>query len=304
MRFAQKIVFLALIVFLAGCATAPQRDTQSKGGYKVGNPYSIKGKTYTPAVDYAYNETGIASWYGPGFHGKKTANGEIFYRNELTAAHKTLPMPSIVRVTNLENGKSLVMRINDRGPFAHGRLIDVSERGADLLGFKSAGTARVRVQVLEQESRRIAEVAKSGQSTRGAELALNGGRSRVDGALLKQVSHKSDETRNPVSLATERHGDIPGHIRNGHFYPDAVMSTMPVKKTNLFVQVGSFSSLENARDLKDKLAQSGNPLIHEAMIAGHKFYRVRVPARDISDADVILKGLAQKGHKNAMIVVE
>lgn len=116
-------------VLLAGCAETQlavhgvkrlgttTQPTQV-GNYKIGNPYEIAGQWYYPAVDYEYSETGIASWYGPKFHGKKTANGEIFDQYEVSAAHRTLPLPSIVRVTNLENGKSIKVRVNDRGPFA------------------------------------------------------------------------------------------------------------------------------------------------------------------------------------------
>ena len=101
-------------------------------------------------------EEGVASWYGPGFHGKQTANGEIYDMNDLTAAHRTLPMPSIVRVTNLENGRSLKLKVNDRGPFARERIIDVSRRASQLLGFHQQGTTPVRVEIVEDESRMLA----------------------------------------------------------------------------------------------------------------------------------------------------
>ena len=144
------------VIFLLGACAQTQllvhtakrisgQDVQSKGNYKIGKPYQIKGVWYYPKVNYQHTETGIASWYGPGFHGKKTANGEIYDQNALTAAHRTLPMPSLVQVTNLENGRSLRLTVNDRGPFAHGRVIDVSRRAAQLLGFHRQGTARVRV---------------------------------------------------------------------------------------------------------------------------------------------------------------
>lgn len=116
--------------------------------YKPLEPYEIRGVRYYPREDYGYDETGISSWYGPGFHGKQTANGEIYDQMALTAAHKTLPLPSCVRVTNLENGQSVVLRVNDRGPFHGERIIDVSQRAAQLLGFEEQGTARVRVQML------------------------------------------------------------------------------------------------------------------------------------------------------------
>ena len=115
---------------------------------KVGKRYTIMGRSYTPKHDPDYHKTGEASWYGPGFHGKPTANGEKFDKRAMTAAHKTLPLNSMVRVTNLENGRSVIVRLNDRGPFIGGRIIDMSEAGAEALGFVHDGTANVRVRYL------------------------------------------------------------------------------------------------------------------------------------------------------------
>ena len=152
-------------LLLVGCAgtgdgpgTSAESGTATQGarGYKVGKPYQVKGVWYYPKVDYDYAEVGVASWYGPGFDGQPTANGEIYDMNDLTAAHRTLPLPSIVRVTNLENGRSIKLRANDRGPFVGGRIIDVSRRAAQLLGFHGAGTARVQVDIVEDESRQLA----------------------------------------------------------------------------------------------------------------------------------------------------
>ncbi len=128
--------------------TPPVETTQADadGHYKIGKPYKVAGTWYTPAEDPDYDEVGRASWYGSGFHGRRTANGEIFDMASLSAAHPTLPLPSYARVTNLDNGRSVVVRLNDRGPYAHNRLIDVSERTAEVLGFKQDGSADVRVQ--------------------------------------------------------------------------------------------------------------------------------------------------------------
>lgn len=115
------------------------------GVYKIGAPYQVAGRWYFPREEPHYDQTGIASWYGVDFHGRKTANGEVFDMNALTAAHPTLPLPSYVTVTNLQNGRSLLVRVNDRGPYAHGRLIDLSRRTAQELGLEQAGTGRVRV---------------------------------------------------------------------------------------------------------------------------------------------------------------
>src|SRR5712671_6237528 len=123
-------------------------DPVPKGGgtYRVGKPYTVGGRIYVPEEDVNYREEGLASWYGDDFHGRLTANGEVFDMGSLTAAHPTLPMPCYARVTNLGNGRSLVVRVNDRGPYHGNRLIDVSNKAAELLEFKGVGVARVRVE--------------------------------------------------------------------------------------------------------------------------------------------------------------
>jgi rare lipoprotein A len=119
-----------------------------KGGgtYRVGRPYTVAGRVYVPEEDVNYREEGLASWYGDDFHGRLTANGEVFDMDSLSAAHPTLPMPCYARVTNLSNGKSVIVRVNDRGPYHGNRLIDVSHKTAELLDFKGNGVARVRVE--------------------------------------------------------------------------------------------------------------------------------------------------------------
>lgn len=132
--------------------SASKRVTTSKkvkkggGSYKVGKPYKVRGRWYTPKEEKNYDKKGYASWYGPNFHGRKTANGEIYDQYHLSGAHPTFPLPSYARVTNLQNGNSVIIRVNDRGPYAHGRIIDVSSKTADLLDMKREGTAKVRVQ--------------------------------------------------------------------------------------------------------------------------------------------------------------
>src|SRR6201994_2521230 len=123
-------------------------DPVPKGGgtYRVGKPYVVAGRTYVPEEDVNYRAEGMASRDGDDFHGRQTANGEVFDMGSLTAAHPTLPMPSYARVTNLSNGKSLIVRVNDRGPYRGNRLIDVSNKAAELLEFKGNGVARVRVE--------------------------------------------------------------------------------------------------------------------------------------------------------------
>lgn len=150
------------LMILAACGSsshvAPPPDgslpTGNQGGVeKVGLPYKIAGRWYYPKVEPNYDKVGLASWYGKQFHGKPTANGEVFNMNALTAAHKTLPLPTFVKVTNLSNRRSIVLRVNDRGPFVDDRIIDVSRRAAQLLGFEQKGVTKVRVQISDENGR-------------------------------------------------------------------------------------------------------------------------------------------------------
>ncbi len=167
LRAARGVAALAACLVLANCASSGKYagnidprygvsssprvvafgDPVPKGGgvYRVGRPYTVAGRVYVPEEDPHYSEVGLASWYGDDFHGRLTANGEVFDMASLTAAHPTLPMPCYARVTNLSNGKSLIVRVNDRGPYHGNRLMDVSRRAAELLEFKGNGVARVRV---------------------------------------------------------------------------------------------------------------------------------------------------------------
>ena len=152
-----------------------------KGGGRVvlGGSYSVAGKLYTPRENPRYSKTGLASWYGEAFHGRLTANGEIYDVNGLTAAHPTLPLPSYARVTNLQNGRSLIVRVNDRGPFAHDRIIDLSSRVADMLDVKNKGTAQVKVdyvgpaQMDGMDERKLLASYRARDDSGGSMLALN-----------------------------------------------------------------------------------------------------------------------------------
>jgi rare lipoprotein A len=138
-----------------GVAVSPRvtsNPNPPKGGgrYQVGKPYTVRGKTYVPQHDPSYSASGQASWYGSDFHGRKTANGEIFSANAITGAHPTLPLPSYVRVTNQDNGRSVIVRVNDRGPYVSGRIIDLSHRAASMLGYVNKGSTNVHVEYVGQ----------------------------------------------------------------------------------------------------------------------------------------------------------
>lgn len=154
--FLKRILVIVALLLLFGCSMS---DSKYQGHYKVGKAYKVKKITYKPQEVSHYDRIGVASWYGPGFHGKKTANGEVFNKRDLTAAHQTLPLPSVVRVINLQNKKSVIVRVTDRGPFMKKgegpRIIDLSERAAEILDMKNSGLVRVRVKLLPKTTEEL-----------------------------------------------------------------------------------------------------------------------------------------------------
>lgn len=304
---------------LAACASqAPTGSGLPKSGiYKVGKPYQIGGVWYYPSEDYTYDETGIGSWYGPGFHTKVTANGEVYDENELTAAHRTLPMPSLVRVTNLDNGRSVVVRINDRGPYANGRVIDMSRRGAQLLGYEQTGTAKLRVQILAEESRQIAAAARAG--TPAPILAETEGqapkaapRSRIEVAGL------GNGPTAPLPPATKGGGvvgtaeiappvTVAGSMVEGRFVPAPVVAELPVRRAGqIYVQVGAFGNAENLARARARLSSIGQQAqVSAASFGAQKLQRVRVgPMESVEKADGVLAQVIQAGLTDAKIVVD
>ncbi len=157
---ALSLLIASILLLLSGCKGRPSSCSNSydgnyKGSVKVGDPYNVKSKTYEPKLEQHYDKVGMASWYGDQFHCRKTANGEYFNKHQLSAAHNTLPLPSVARVTNLENNRSIKVIINDRGPFSKKRIIDVSESAAVALGMKARGVATVRVEFLPKETNEL-----------------------------------------------------------------------------------------------------------------------------------------------------
>ncbi len=222
-----RLAGTASLVLIGACSTTKLPDAPRSIGQtvkanphnKVGAPYQIDGRWYTPKVEPDYVETGVASWYGDAFHGKLTANGEIFDKRRISAAHRTLPMPTVVEVENLQNGRRIVVRVNDRGPFAKDRIIDLSHAAADALGFTAQGTANVRVRYLGEAN--LADLAPlPGQQPRTRAIAATPAAASGRDAM--------------ASLIASTTGTPPG-------------AAAPVTSTELWVEV---AQVENAADLQ------------------------------------------------------
>jgi len=309
-----------MVLGLGGCAETAFLSNTAKqirslgdgpkpiGHYKVGTPYQIKGVWYYPRVDYGYEESGIASWYGPNFHNKTTANGEVFNQNAVSAAHRTLPLPSVVRVINLENGRALVVRINDRGPFAHGRIIDMSRRAAQLLGFERRGIARVQVQILPRESREAAKLTQAG----GVLAPIVSNANAPDAVPLSSVSVATLAPVPGTILAPPPEAAVEkvtppakSAVELTRQSRQSVLQDQPVEPTHLFVQAASFSKQSNASRLKSKLSGIGSASVYGVQVDGKQFYRVRIgPLNDVEMADRVLTQVIARGFPGARIIVD
>lgn len=288
--FRLKFIIAATLL-LAGCASFSDRRAAEEQGrrvaaggiYKIGTPYEIEGDWYYPQEDTTYDNTGIASWYGSKFHGRRTANGEIFDMDLLTAAHPTLPMPVRAKVTNLENGRSVVVRINDRGPFAKDREIDMSRRAADVLGFKEKGTAQVRVQYLG----RAPLYDSAGRLIK---------RQEPDRFIAEKPITPKEDSR--VAAAPIEPVDV--------LTADGKKLAKPepdVEEKRYAVQVGVFSMRQNAEALQAKLKAFSPVKIVEVKMGGATLYRVKIGGANIrADARSTLERLAAAGHTDAVII--
>ena len=251
--------------------------------YKVGNPYKINGKWYYPAINYEYDEVGYASWYGPGFHGKKTANGEIFNQNKISAAHRTLPLPSIVKVTNLENGKILsFVRVNDRGPFARNRIIDLSKEAAKELGFVNKGVTKVRVEIIEDESRKFAnDLIQTRKKAKSAKVQ-NIEKKNIT-PPVKEVRHEDKEDTIKINSDTDENFVLKGN--------------------KIAIQVGAFTDHRNAKSLIDKLSEF-KAYIKREFIENKYIYRVRIgPLKNINLANELQEKLFKLGYTSSHLVM-
>ena len=327
-----------------GPIAEPWAQSVGEGVYKVGKPYKVNGVWYFPKEDYNYDEVGYASWYGSDFHNKRTANGEVFDMNMLSAAHKTLPLPSVVRVTNLQNGRSIILRVNDRGPFVNDRMLDVSKKAAQLLGFKDQGTTKVRVELLPEESMTVASLAQNtsytgpekisaaesgdvvvteelkdagGSQAIGYDLpggTLEGEQTLFDGKPLESISRKESENTMSVISEQDYNRQLEESLRSEASTAQKTSmrssptqtfkSTGSLKK--IYIQAGAFGHMDNAHRVTQSLRSAGTTSIAQVKTArGSALYKVRVgPFNSVDQAKGALEKVVSLGNPDAHIISE
>lgn len=265
-----------ILILIISCSKPQEIEPQISynGHYKIGTPYKINDNWYYPKKDDNHVETGQASWYGgnDGFHGKKTANGDFYDKNALTAAHRTLPLPSVIKVTNLSNSKSVILMINDRGPFSKKRVLDVSERAATILGMKQKGFAKVKVELLADKTtellKQLAMPAREGART--------------------QKSKKVAEDF--IALANNIDTQV-------------IKDDQKTGQKKLYIQAGTFKHRNHAVSTVKKLAKLAKANINEVIINKKQHYRVTLgPVINTNKANNMLKEIIKLGINEAIIV--
>ncbi|MDB5623809.1 MAG: septal ring lytic transglycosylase RlpA family protein [Devosia sp.] len=230
------------------------------GRYQVGKPYTVRGKVYVPKEDPNYSATGEASWYGSDFHGRRTANGEIFSANAITGAHPTLPLPSYVRVTNQANGRSVVVRVNDRGPYMPGRVMDLSHRAAEMLGYVNNGHAQVQVDYvgpapLEGDDTRTLMASYSGPVDFDTRNHSPGGKSLF--GMVGSLFAYADTTAEAQDLNIDTaHAAVTAMATRAPQLQDWVNS-VDAEARSIKLGLGVFSDSENAIALAQRFALLG-----------------------------------------------
>lgn len=276
-RFFLAVVIALFSVIVFSCAPIKHPEYKVVPHYKVGGPYRIAGKTYKPMVEPSYSEKGMSSWYGDEFHNRRTANGEIFHKGDLTAAHRTLPLPSIVKITNLSNNKTAIVRVNDRGPFSKGRIIDVSEHAAKILGFKNAGTAMVKVELLPMESAQALKTVKI-KDADYQEI-----KQQYEEALIRKTKRTPKTNLQSQKTKTANNKNV--------------KTTTSSKK----IVAGVYSNLNIAQSQAAKLKNNFSTKIEQIKVDGVASYRLIVNLLNTNNANATITKLKSVGFKNARV---
>ena len=290
-------VLCAVAIALAGCSGSGKKDPfagvgspiwddakgpMPKGGGRrhVGKSYQVADIWFHPKHEPNYSKTGVASWYGPKFNRRMTSNGEWFDMDQLTAAHTTMQLPSYAKVTNLENGREVIVRVNDRGPFVNDRIIDMSKRSADLLGFRGRGKTKAHVQYIGP--------APLEDPSYGHLAAMN------------QELKRRTPLNEMIASADLRDGRYGGN-QPSHKAANAAASA-GAGTGGYYVQVAAFADPGNAQRTKEALADLGSVQVKPANGSFGPLYRVRIgPLDNQASAQSALEQVRARGHHDAVV---
>ncbi len=280
-----RLLLCGSLVLLGACTSHPPSVPVSStlkesavypGHYKIGSPYKVDNTWYYPKADPSYVEEGMASWYGPGFHGNRTANGDLYDQTTFTAAHRTLPLPSMVRITNLANGRSVIAMVNDRGPFSKKRIIDISEKTAIALHMKQQGVGRVRVEFLPEQTEEML-----------AALHLP----PIEGQYATAASEYKE----------------PNMSSSGSPLVASAIAAEPIAidgaSNPIFIQAGAYSSKGSAEKVAHSLKKFGKVGVKTVKLEEKTFYRVRIgPLKNARYANQLLDKVIGLGNPHAIII--
>jgi len=316
---SKSVVLLAMGLALASCSSSGKQQAKQDpfagtgsphysgkgpvpwggGRNHVGKPYQVAGRWYEPKEQRDYDKKGMASWYGEAFNRRKTSNGEWFDMTRLTAAHPTLPLPSYVKVTNLENGREVVVRVNDRGPFVGTRIIDLSKRSAEALDFKHKGKAEVRVQYIGR-----APLNDDGSHLMAMNKELDRG-TPVRKMIAAADRRKGKAPASEVAAATPKKKTAPPQpkLETASYQAESEAGQAPASEVTFFVQIGSFSDGENAARARDRFASVWPVQFIELSGASGAVYRVRLgPIASVADAETALIDAQSAGYGDARMI--
>lgn len=319
----KAIVLIAVGLALASCSSSGKQQARQDpfagkgsphypgkgpvpwggGRYHVGKPYQVAGRWFEPKEQPNYDKSGVASWYGEAFNRRKTSNGEWFDMTRLTAAHPTLPLPSYVKVTNLENGREVVVRLNDRGPFVGTRIIDLSKRTAEVLDFKHKGKAEVRVQYigpapLNDNGSHL--IAMNKELDRGTPM-----RKMIAAADRRKGRAPAEPVVTAAAQPTKKKAAPPPQpqYETAAYEPESEPEQQRAIEVTYFVQLGSFSDGENAARARDRFASVWPVQSIELSGASGPVYRVRLgPISSSADAETALIDAQSAGYGDARLI--
>ncbi len=301
------VAFVAAALALAACATAPQGVPGGGANphYKIGKPYQVNGRWYHPHEQPDYDAIGVASWYGDEFHGRPTANGERFDKNRLSAAHTTLPLPSVVEVENLENGRRARVRVNDRGPFVGDRIIDLSHAAARELGFEQKGLARVRVRYLGR-AELLALAPRPGDRARPA-VASSPSRVAAGAPARRSAQAAPAPVAAPSAAPAgdETTPDVIAQLIGEEAAPPMSGGPVPSQASapEIWIDVKRFTNLDDLDMAQLSIAAMGPARVRSTILAtGAAAYLLQLgPYKDSFAAEARLAALREAGYPEARI---